>query len=208
MKKKSKFADLIKHMQKTNSWYISNQDNNIKKKAVQLSFPKNWLFCILCACAQPLSRVWLCVTPWTVVHQAPLSVGFSRQEYCSGLPCPPSGDLPDPGIEPTSLVSPALAGGFFTTSATGEAHFIFYKVAFLLHPRQYKAVSCTWQEEEEKMLSPVTEKVLTHQEGLFELGLSQILNKSCPGEDWGSGDWSTREAQGQQSQFSPLWPRH
>ena len=45
-------------------------------------------------------------------------MGFSKQEYWSGLPCPPPGDLPDPGIEPTSPLSPALAGGFFTTSAT------------------------------------------------------------------------------------------
>ena len=49
-------------------------------------------------------------------------MGFSRQEYWSGLPCPPPGDLPDPGIEFASLISPALAGGFFTTSATWEAH--------------------------------------------------------------------------------------
>ena len=54
-------------------------------------------------------------TPWTVAHQAPLSIGFSRQEHWSGLPLPAPGDLPDPGIEPTSLVSPALAGRFFTT---------------------------------------------------------------------------------------------
>ena len=57
-------------------------------------------------------------TPQTVAHQAPLSVGFSRQDYWSGLPCPPAGDLPDPGIEPLSLSAPALAGEFFTTSAT------------------------------------------------------------------------------------------
>ncbi|ELR46456.1 hypothetical protein M91_05097, partial [Bos mutus] len=50
--------------------------------------------------------------------QAPLSMEFSRQEYWSGLPFPPPGDLPNPGIEPMSLVSPALASGFFTTSAT------------------------------------------------------------------------------------------
>ena len=54
-------------------------------------------------------------------RQAPLSMGFSRQEYWSGLPCPPPGDLGNPGIEPTSLLFPALAGGFFTTSATWEA---------------------------------------------------------------------------------------
>ncbi|ELR60425.1 hypothetical protein M91_18992, partial [Bos mutus] len=49
--------------------------------------------------------------------QAPLSMGFPRQEYWSGLPFPTPGDLPDPGIKPASLVSPALAGGFFTTIA-------------------------------------------------------------------------------------------
>ena len=55
---------------------------------------------------------------WTVACQAPLSMGFSRQEYWSGLPCPPPGDLPHPGVEPMSSMSPACGGGFFTTSAT------------------------------------------------------------------------------------------
>ena len=59
---------------------------------------------------------------WTVAHQAPLSTGFSRREYWSRLPFSPPGDPPDPGIEPVSLVSPALAGGFFTTNATWETH--------------------------------------------------------------------------------------
>ena len=72
-------------------------------------------------CVKLLSRVHLFATPWTVARQAPLSMGFSREEYCSGLPCPPPGDLPNPGIEPKSLTSPALASGFFTTSATWEA---------------------------------------------------------------------------------------
>ena len=67
------------------------------------------------------SSLQLFVTPWTVAYQAPLSKGFSRQEYWSGLPCPPPGDLPDPGIELVSLMSPALGGGFFATSATWEA---------------------------------------------------------------------------------------
>ena len=57
------------------------------------------------------------MTPWTVAHQAPLSMGFSRQEHWSGLPCPPPGCLPDPGIEHTSSV---LAGEFFTTEPPGE----------------------------------------------------------------------------------------
>ena len=62
-----------------------------------------------------LSCVQLFATPWTVAYQAPPSIGFSRQEYWSGLPFLSPEDLPDPGFEP---VSPALAGRFFTTSAT------------------------------------------------------------------------------------------
>ena len=57
--------------------------------------------------------------------QAPLSMGFSRQEYWSGLPFPPPGDLPNLGIEPASLMSPALVNRFFTTSATWEAMYIY-----------------------------------------------------------------------------------
>ena len=67
------------------------------------------------------SHVLLFVTLLAVACQAPLFTEFSRQESLSGLPCPPPGYLPDPGIEPTSLQSPALAGGCFTTSATWEA---------------------------------------------------------------------------------------
>ena len=69
-----------------------------------------------------LSGVRLLATPWTVVCQASQSMGFSRQEYWSGLPCPPPGDLPSLGIKPTTLMSLALAGVFFTTSTTREAH--------------------------------------------------------------------------------------
>ena len=67
-----------------------------------------------------LSHVRLFVTPLTVAHQAPPSMGFSRQEYWSGFPCLPPGDLPYPWIEPMSLASPALAGGFFTTESPGK----------------------------------------------------------------------------------------
>ena len=66
------------------------------------------------------SHVQLFVIPWMAAHQSPLSMGFSRQEHWGGLSCPPPGDLPDPGIEPASPVSPALAGGS-CTSATWEA---------------------------------------------------------------------------------------
>ena len=65
-----------------------------------------------------LSRVRLFVTPWTVAHQAPLSMGFSWHEYWSGLPLPSPGDISDPGIKPVSFVSYI---GFFTTGATLEA---------------------------------------------------------------------------------------
>ena len=69
------------------------------------------------------SRVWVFVTPRTVACQAPLFMEFSRQEYWSGLPFPPPGDLPDPGIEPMSPVSPALqADSLLLEPSTGEAH--------------------------------------------------------------------------------------
>ena len=67
-----------------------------------------------CVSVHSLSRVWLFVTPGTVAHQILLSMGFSRQEYWRGLPCPPSGDLPNLG----SLMSPAYAGRFFSIIST------------------------------------------------------------------------------------------
>ena len=84
------------------------------------------------------SHVHLFVTLWAVARQAPLSMGFSRQEYWSGLPCPSPGDLPDPGIEPMALTSPELAGGFFTTSATWEAPILGHASHFIcLTPLSY-----------------------------------------------------------------------
>ena len=88
------------------------------------------------------SCVQLFVTPWTVSHQTPLSMQFSRQEYWSGLPFPPPGDLPNPGTEPLSLRSPELACGFFTTSTTWEAH-------SLLHSSEKSAPRFTTREREE-----------------------------------------------------------
>ena len=80
----------------------------------------------MCAVLSHFSRVQLFATPRTVARQAPLSMGFSRQEYWHGLPCPPPGDLPDLGIEPGSLMSPALSGKFFTTSATWEMSYALF----------------------------------------------------------------------------------
>ena len=78
-----------------------------------------------------LSRVQLFLSPWTVAHQAPLPMGFPRQEYWSGLPSPPPGDLPDPGIEPTpgtepvSLGSPALTDTFLPTELSEKPIYIY-----------------------------------------------------------------------------------
>ena len=96
-------------------------------------FPLNFLKCTFfntflcpdhkaCMCARlvAFSRVWLFVTPWTVARQVPLFMGFSRQEYWSGLPFPPPGDLSDPGFKPVSLASPALVGRFLSLSQLGS----------------------------------------------------------------------------------------
>ena len=73
---------------------------------------------IVCAVLSHFSRIWLLVTVRTAACQTPLFMGFSRQEYWSGLSCPPLGDLPGLGIEPESPMSPALADRFFTTRPT------------------------------------------------------------------------------------------
>ena len=93
--------------------------------------------------------------PWTVAHQAFLSMEFSRQEYWSGLPFPTPGDLPNPGIELASLLFPALVDGFFTTCATWEAHCILYICVYVYiytcvyiythtHIYRYKPHVCVW----------------------------------------------------------------
>ena len=80
-------------------------------------------------CVSMLSHVWLFVTPWTIACQAPLSMGFSKQEYCSGLPCPPPGNLPNPEIKPYQdtrhpLVSSALAGGVCIIALPGKPIYV------------------------------------------------------------------------------------
>ena len=80
-------------------------------------------------CAQSLSSVQLFMIPCTVACQAPLSMGFSRQKYWSGLPFPTPGDLPNQGIKTASSAS---AGRFFTTSTTWEAPKVYYLTSFLL----------------------------------------------------------------------------
>ena len=80
--------------------------------------PSLWL-CVL----SRFSRAQLFVTPWTVAHQAPLSMGFSRQEYWSGLPCSPPGDLPHPGVEPRS---PALQAVSLLSEPPGKPLKAYY----------------------------------------------------------------------------------
>ena len=84
----------------------------------------DWHITLLRCVCTVTSVVWLFATPRTVAHQAPLSMGLPRQEYWRGLPHPPPADLLDPGIEPTSLMHPALASGLFTHWATWEAHIL------------------------------------------------------------------------------------
>ena len=93
------------------------------------SFSYTWA----CVCVlSHFSCVRLFVTPRTVAHQASLSMGFSRQEYWSGLPCPSPGALLNPSTKPMSLASPALAGGFFTTSAT-RLPYIYQTIPSFIH---------------------------------------------------------------------------
>ena len=81
------------------------------------TFKRCWMPCV-CVCLLGCVRIF--VTPWNVVRQTSLSMGFSRQGYYSGLLFPSPGDLPDPGIEPASPASPALAGGLFTSEPPGK----------------------------------------------------------------------------------------
>ena len=71
------------------------------------------------------SHVWLFATPWTVACQAPLFMGFSRQEYWSGLSFPPPKDLPNPGTKPAS---PALVGGYLITEPPGKPRITYWKI--------------------------------------------------------------------------------
>ena len=81
----------------------------------------------VCVLTQSCPTLW---TPRTPTHQTPLSMKFSRQEYWTGLPFPTPGDLPDPGMEPLSLMSPALASRFFTTAPPGKPQYHNYFTSF------------------------------------------------------------------------------
>ena len=98
--------------------------------SLPLSHPGNHMYTCVCMLSC-FSCVQFCVTPWTVAHQTPLSMGFSRQEYWSRLPCPPAGDLSDPGVELMSVTCLALTGWFFTTNYQGSHIYVSIHTGFL-----------------------------------------------------------------------------
>ena len=98
---------------------------------------KNPSILCVCVCARTHCHVQLFVIAWTVAHQAPLSLGFSRQEYWSGLQFLSPRDLPDPGIKPMSLASLSSVGGFFTTVPPGKSSIVLRRRSTLVcnkHP--------------------------------------------------------------------------
>ena len=106
-------------------WIEGETTGRTEQSSMIAPLPPQWAgvresACMPCKLSR-FSHVCLFATPWTVTCQTPLSMGFPRQEYWSGLPVISSpGDLPDPGIEPSSLASPTLAGGFFTIEPLGK----------------------------------------------------------------------------------------
>ena len=112
-----KFSQLGKLQVTYNIWHISIS-------CLILTSLSQLCVCVcVCVCAHcHFSRVQLFATPWTVAFLAPLSMGFSRQEYWNGFPRPLPRDLPNPGVKYTSLKSSVLAGGFFNTEPLGESH--------------------------------------------------------------------------------------
>ena len=102
-------------LSKYGSDMLSNQNPSGKKVCLLLIVPPASLVGVAVCVLSQFSHVQLFVTLWTVARKAPLSLGFPRQEYCSGLPFPSPRDLPNPGTESAFSASPALAGKFFTT---------------------------------------------------------------------------------------------
>ena len=131
------WAAIIRKWQQFISWCsecgINSKTNQQNLVAADLCFALYLCFALLCfallmlcfdyALLSSFSHVQLFTDLWTVVCQTLLSMGFLRQEYWSGSPCPSPGDFPNPGIQPMFLISPALIDGFFTTSITWDAPF-------------------------------------------------------------------------------------
>ena len=133
-----------------------------------------------------LSPVRLFETPRTIAHQAPLSMEFSRQEYRSGLPCLPPGDLPDSGIKLASLMPPALAGGFFTTDPPGKpiysygsqpnCKFVWKPLYYIVLRSAYRSPSVRWLINETESEWPVNSSSLDYNQSpthFYELPCAQ-----------------------------------
>ena len=133
------------------NWYFNFWSSKIMKIGhINLIFNTNFkcphfrLGCMTLCCAKSFRSCLTIFNPMDYIAcQAPLSMGFFRQEYWSGLPCPPPGDIPDPCIKPTFLISSASAGGFFTISTTWEAQ------GSMMSFQSFKALWCYFN----KMLS-------------------------------------------------------
>ena len=136
-----------------------------------------------------LSRVQLFVTAWTVAHQAPLSMGFSRQEYWSGLPFPSPGDLPNPGIEPRSPALQADAGRCFNLWATREAHQQIKDAANSSDMSQSESLGFTrkWEVKDEWSQGVKEE---SEEGGKFQKTMRKGINDKG-GVNWGNG-WASQ----------------
>ena len=133
-------------------WKITNSifchSTSVFSENVSVSQPLNHCFCfrtcplfLVFSCVQLLSHVWLFAALQTVARQAPLPREFSRWGYCSGVPFPTLGDLPDPGIKPEFLASPALAGRFFINRAIWEKpEFFCFSILFLPYSKFLKTI--------------------------------------------------------------------
>ena len=133
------------------------------------------------------SCVQLFVTLWTVACQAPLSIGFSRQEYLSGLPCPSPGDLPNPGIKPVSLTSPALADRFLLYINIQYAYCskYFYKFS------QALLLSCLFKLGI-NFIKKIFFLVMPH--SLWDLSsLTSVDPRPSAVEAWSPNHWTARE---------------
>ena len=128
-------------------------------------------YCSCCLVTSVASNSF--VTLWTVTHQAPLSMEFSRQEYWSGLPCPPAGDLPDPGIEP---MNPALANGFFTSEPHGKP----LRLSFVQLLSRVQLFATPWTAAHQASLSFTISQSLLNLMSIESMMPSNHLILCCP----------------------------
>ena len=164
-----KGPSLYLHSMKNWQVICSLRQTNVKQQWAKI-FPRERVHdCVL-------SSAWFFVTPWTVAHQAPLSMGFSRQEYWSGLSFPPPGDLPSPGTEPMSLAFPALQVDPLSLSHRGSPSiFIQSSIIWALKRKEVVKHSTIWMNLEYIMLR---ERYQTKKAGLVWFHLYEMFRTS------------------------------